>query len=147
VSTVPLILHGNRKPTRFVALIDESDAALVSQRRWSIFEPRGSRTKYARSSVNGQVIYLHRFIMRKELEQATRETEVDHIDGDGLNNTRSNLRLTTHAANIGAAHHRQPYRLRPATHIHTVKVKLANGDMRTYRYLRRSRRTSGQPNV
>jgi hypothetical protein len=100
VSTVPLILHRNRKPTGFVALIDESDAALVSQRRCSIFEPRGSRTKYARSSINGQV--MHRFIMRKELERATGETEVDHIDGDGLNNTRGNLRLTTHAANIGS---------------------------------------------
>jgi hypothetical protein len=37
---------------------------------------------------------LHRYLM-----QAPPDKEVDHIDGDGLNNTRENLRMCDHAEN------------------------------------------------
>lgn len=39
--------------------------------------------------------YLHRLVMKPSCNEV-----VDHIDGDKLNNSRSNLRLCSHADNI-----------------------------------------------
>src|SRR5262249_2715693 len=136
MSVVSVVLHKKRKPTEFVTLIDECDADAVLQWRWALGEPPGSRTKYARSS--HKAIYLHRFIMRREIERATEKVEVDHIEGNGLKNRRANLRLVSHSANIAAAHKWKRFNRRPGTHINTIKAKLATGEVRTYRYNRRT---------
>ena len=125
-----IALHRNRQPTPWVTQIDDDDAWVIVGRRWSIFNPRGSRTAYARS--NG--IYLHRLIVGAKAGE-----EVDHINGDGLDNRRSNLRIVTHAENLRAARLIKPFVVPPAEHIHTVKMRLADWSMRTYRYDRRTR--------
>jgi len=83
------------------AIIDDSDAALVGAHRW-----RAAlivRRWYAVASVDGNNnTYLHRFIT-----SAPRGIEVDHVDGDGLNCRRENLRLATrrqNAENLQGAH-------------------------------------------
>lgn len=48
------------------------------------------KTFYARHCDNGENVYLHRLIMK-----TPKGLEVDHIDGNGLNNLRSNLRNVT----------------------------------------------------
>lgn len=79
-----------------VALIDEADYALVSQYRWHA--RKCGKTYYAFSSQrnggNQKNIRMHRLIAGEV------GLEVDHIDGDGLNNTRGNLRSCTHAENM-----------------------------------------------
>lgn len=80
-----------------VALVDDEDYDRVSQYKWHS-NPHG-RTTYAqrtdRSGDQRTTELLHRFILRTSAEDL-----VDHIDGDGLNNTRSNLRLATHSQNM-----------------------------------------------
>ena len=56
-----------------------------------------SGTVYARAKKNGKQVFLHRLIMG--LENAPRSDMVDHIDGNGLNNSRTNLRITDNSGN------------------------------------------------
>lgn len=70
------------------AIIDSHDALRVLGRRWSATE--GRHTWYAHSHKTS----LHRFII-----DATPGVEVDHIDGNGLNCSKSNLREVTPTQN------------------------------------------------
>ena len=70
------------------ALIDATDAALVGERCWTL--SRRANKLYATS----RGVYLHRVILG-----APRGQEVDHINGDGLDNRRSNLRLCNRSEN------------------------------------------------
>lgn len=81
-----------------VAIVDDADYGRVSQFKWTasnsgckwyaIRRPRVSPGKY-------QMVYMHRFIM----EVDGRIPEIDHKDGDGLNNTRANIRACTSTQN------------------------------------------------
>lgn len=81
-----------------VALIDDCDAALAD-RKWSAKED--GDTFYAHCTVrrgaeddSRTTVLLHRLVMSRVLGRDLLPSEiVDHRDGDGLNNTRENLRL------------------------------------------------------
>lgn len=83
------------------ALVDEDDFVRLSTFKWFYYpgSPR-SLTGYAmrnrRSYEEGGrgVIYMHRFIL-----DAPQGSVVDHINGNGLDNRRTNLRLATHRQN------------------------------------------------
>lgn len=70
----------------FACLYDEVDHDLISQYSWSI------SGVYARSGSN---IYMHRLILRL----TDPDLQVDHVDHNGLNNQRSNLRTCTRSEN------------------------------------------------
>lgn len=76
-----------------VALIDASDWELVQGHNWRAF--LNHNTYYA---VSGTGLLMHRLILG--IHTLGREVEVDHIDGDGLNNTRANIRATTRSVNL-----------------------------------------------
>lgn len=83
-----------------VARIDIGDIGKVSPFYWRRLRRNNSdRPGYAvaKTYVNGQriLIYMHRLLI-----DAPKGMEVDHIDGDGLNNTRENLRLATRQQNL-----------------------------------------------
>lgn len=62
---------------------------------------KGGRTFYACRENKGQKLYLHRLIFERKLGRVLHQSEqVDHIDGDGLNNRLSNLRLASVAQNM-----------------------------------------------
>jgi hypothetical protein len=80
----------------YVAVLDDEDAALVARHRW--FAAVRTNTVYAVANVttNGKrsSLLLHRLVT-----SAPAGKDVDHIDGDGLNNRRANLRVCEHAEN------------------------------------------------
>ena len=79
------------------AVIDAADIPLVEGRNWFAFET--PRTVYAACTdiLDGKrrTRLMHRTIM-----DAPDGLDVDHIDSDGLNNSRSNLRLATRSENM-----------------------------------------------
>lgn len=79
-----------------VTLVDDDVYAWTSQWKWTSFFS-GSAFYAARRGPRPrqEVIYLHRVIM-----DAPKGMDVDHINGDGLDNRRCNLRLATHSENM-----------------------------------------------
>lgn len=77
-----------------VAIIDIEDYEKVKHHKWHA--DRTSTNKfYARSRINGRDIRIHRF-----LTNPLNTEEVDHKDGNSLNNCRNNLRVCTHLENM-----------------------------------------------
>jgi len=79
-----------------VAVVDDEDhAAVMAYAPWSAY--RSGRNVYGRRTVplgggRGTSVYIHQVVLPG--------VRVDHINGDGLDNRRSNLRPTTHADNM-----------------------------------------------
>lgn len=78
------------------AVVDDDDFDRVSNFAWHV-HPSGSRNiLYARGTIGGVKVYLHRFLTR-----CPANLVVHHIDDDGLNCTRRNMHLVPAAVNTG----------------------------------------------
>lgn len=73
------------------ARVDAEDFEALSSRRWRVLDPHAKFTLYA---ATGKATSMHRFLM-----MPAPGLMVDHINGDGLDNRRSNLRLVTPSQN------------------------------------------------
>lgn len=77
-----------------VALVDDADFDTVSRYRWFANEQKNGKC-YAIGDVEGKRVYMHRLLM------GFPPSQVDHANGDGLDNRRSeNLRVATHGQNL-----------------------------------------------
>ncbi len=80
----------------YVALVDDEDYALVASYSWSALPRR--HTVYAQTSTRGlysqTAILMHRLILG-----AKHGEQVDHVNGDGSDNRRANLRFATQRQN------------------------------------------------
>lgn len=81
----------------YEAVIDAADIPLIAGRNWcaKVYP----RTVYAQRGTMNAKRESVSFLMHRVLISAPDGMQVDHIDGDGLNNRRSNLRLATHSQN------------------------------------------------
>lgn len=77
-----------------LALVDDEDFERVSKLRWYCLKIGYAATEIPRPNKRRIMFYLHRFILDAQVGM-----DVDHIDGDPLNNQRSNLRVCTHSQN------------------------------------------------
>ena len=80
-------------------LVDTVDLPLVTPFTWSITKGK-SGPAYARAYVGGgraagKYARMHRLLLRPEPHE-----DVDHINGDGLDNRRANLRAISRAENL-----------------------------------------------
>jgi DNA-binding CsgD family transcriptional regulator len=91
---------GIRMSSGLVALVSTTDARRIRAKRWyrqSYTRSDGTRNVYANCQVGGRIIGMHRFILGLTCHD---KIFVDHINGDGLDNRRENLRLASHAENM-----------------------------------------------
>jgi hypothetical protein len=85
---------GGREQARVV--LDADDAALVMGYRWSaVVTSHATYADGVLSCDRSVRRYMHRLITA-----APEWADVDHIDGDGLNNRRSNLKVVSHKENL-----------------------------------------------
>lgn len=70
-------------------LVDDEDYSYLNQWKWFC-----EFHMYAVRDYRGKRMKMHRVIM-----DAPQGLEIDHIDGNGLNNQKQNLRIVTHAQN------------------------------------------------
>lgn len=91
------ILHFTHKGNSYDSYIDTEDLEKVKNHRlsWKIFSSKTQTTMY----VVSHDIRMHRLIM-----DCPKDMVIDHIDGNGLNNRKSNLRICTHAQNCQNLH-------------------------------------------
>lgn len=78
-------------------MVDDEDYEYLMQRKWQVSKKNGERVLYAaRANIKGR----GRMLMHREIMKIINpKIHCDHIDGDGLNNQKSNLRLVTNSQN------------------------------------------------
>jgi hypothetical protein len=81
-----------------VAMVDDEDFERINAHKWCAVDFAGKF--YAGRSENGKSAYMHREV----LGTVPTGIEVDHIDGDGLNCQRNNLRFVTRRQNFQNRH-------------------------------------------
>lgn len=97
------------------ALVDDEDYEFLSQWKWRAMKTRGDRWYAVRTETlptgKRRATLMHKVLCRGK--------EIDHRDGNGLNNQKENLRSVSHSFNIfnsrqigksgvrGVLHHKQ----------------------------------------
>jgi len=73
-----------------VIIIDDDDFDRISKYHWIV-----CKTGYVKTVVNYETIILHRFIMNAKKGQ-----QLDHVNGDTLDNRKENLRFCSTSQNL-----------------------------------------------
>jgi hypothetical protein len=81
----------------YVVTVDDEDYGWLIRHSWHVHDSN-SQTRYAVARIKGKMMRMHRVILFHHglLEDGLL---VDHMDGNGLNNQKNNLRACTHAEN------------------------------------------------
>ena len=91
----------------FGTLIDDEDYEEISQYKWHVVE--GKSVNYAARSGKDETGKPIHILLHRQLMNPPKGMVVDHINGDGLDNRRVNLRVVTHGENIKNSHQRRDF--------------------------------------
>lgn len=91
--TAYLIFRNTDDEVIFKCPIDAEDLDRVLLYKWHVTEMKGN-SRYIRGSIKNHNIFLHRYILKAESGEI-----VDHINRNGLDNRKSNLRIVTASEN------------------------------------------------
>lgn len=83
------------------ALVDNKDFDWINQYKWAITNNKNSHTFYAIRMCHKKEKYFSKSIrMHRYIIKAVPGEIVDHINGNGLDNRRKNLRIVSNANNV-----------------------------------------------
>lgn len=82
--------------------VDDADFDVLNCHKWHAV--KNGHSFYAARAFGGSKCQI-RLTMHAEIMQPRYPLIVDHIDGNGLNNTRMNLRIVTQRQNLQNRHH------------------------------------------
>lgn len=77
--------------------IDPEDVEKVKDRVWRISKKKNKYYVISGSKAKNNSVYLHTFVLNQDVPEGY---EIDHIDGNSLNNKKDNLRIITRQENI-----------------------------------------------
>ena len=79
------------------AIVDDEDHERVSKNKWQLNSRHGVKDPifYARAKINTKIVQMHRVILNAKNGQY-----IDHINGNGLDNRKCNLRFATRSQNL-----------------------------------------------
>jgi hypothetical protein len=92
-----ILIHVELPVKDGIVQVDDADAKLVEPFHWCSF--RVGRRAYAYAQIAGRRVYLHHLILN-HAPKGRGKGDIDHINGDGLDNRRSNLRKATRSQNM-----------------------------------------------
>jgi hypothetical protein len=90
------------------AIVDPQDYPRLSRYKWRLCRTKGKNVLYAERSVRLPGGRYSRILMHRQLIKAPEGYVIDHINGNGLDNRRANLRLATVAQNAWNSRKRNP---------------------------------------
>ena len=81
----------------FITLVDDEDYGRLNQWAWRILKSRHTYYAQRQENVNNKTKSV---LMHREIMNTPKNLQVDHIDHDGLNNQKVNMRNCTHLQNL-----------------------------------------------
>lgn len=117
-----MIIYSKKYNTYYEVLIDKDDYKEVSKYRWGI--RRYIHTNYCKTH-HPHFMQLHRLVMKYHGS----EFQIDHINKNGLDNRKKNLRTVTASINTRNTHKKG----KTSVWLNTIWVKNINGFVVRYR--------------
>lgn len=115
---IQLSNNGRINKGKYFAMVDDEDYDQLSKYKWHV--SRDHNTHYAKSKTGKTHILMHRLI----LGLTDRKIEIDHIDHNGLNCQKANMRTCNTLQN---QYNRRPYSI---SGYKGVREKVKNGRVR-----------------